>query len=105
TKLDVSLRPGVYRGEATVSLATQGTGPVTVVLQWYLGDAAGEFSVPDGTDTVVVQSGSIAPVVRSHTFTSGRGCYGGVRVTTKPAAANGSASDSQYLPRCQGPAR
>ncbi|MFD9409825.1 protein kinase [Streptomyces sp. NPDC059989] len=101
TKLGVSLRPGVYRGEATVSLAAEGTGPVTVVFEWFLGNEQGAYSVPDGTDTVVVQAGSLAPVVQTHTFTRGRGCYGGVRVTTKPAAANGSASDSQYLPRCQ----
>ncbi|MFG2983688.1 serine/threonine-protein kinase [Streptomyces sp. NPDC048258] len=101
TKVDVSLKPGVYRGEATVTLATQGTGPVTVVLEWFLGGEQGAYSVPDGTDTVVVRSGSVAPVVQAHTFTRGRGCYGGVRVTTKPAAGNKSASDSQYLLRCQ----
>lgn len=97
----MSLRPGVYRGEATVSLAAQGTGPVTIVFEWFLGNQQGAYSVPDGTDTVVVQAGALAPVVQAHTFTRGRGCYGGVRVTTKPAAANGSASDSQYLLRCQ----
>ncbi|MEU8773786.1 serine/threonine-protein kinase [Streptomyces sp. NPDC048606] len=101
TKLDVSLRPGVYRGEATVSLATQGSGPVTVVLEWFLGERQGDFSVPDGRDTVVVQAGSLATVVQTHSFTRGRGCFGGVRVTTKPAAGNVSASDSRPLPRCQ----
>ncbi|MFE9631042.1 serine/threonine-protein kinase [Streptomyces sp. NPDC006463] len=101
TKVDVSLKPGVYRGDATVTLAAQGTGPVTVVLEWFLGSGPGDYSVPDGTDTVVVQAGSVARVVQAHTFTRGRGCYGGVRVTTKPAAGNRSASDSQYLLRCQ----
>ncbi|MFD3539257.1 serine/threonine-protein kinase [Streptomyces sp. NPDC058662] len=101
TKVGVSLRTGVYRGEATVSVAAQGTGPVTVVLEWFLGGRAGDYSVPDGTETFVVQAGSPAPVVRAHTFTRGNGCYGGVRVTTQPAAGNTSASDSQYLLRCQ----
>ncbi|MEU9378945.1 serine/threonine-protein kinase [Streptomyces sp. NPDC048255] len=101
TKVGVALRTtGVYRGEATVDVATEGTGPVTVVLEWFLGSAQGSYSVPDGTDTVVVPAGS-STVVQSHTFTRGRGCYGGVRVTTKPAAGNKSASASQVLPRCQ----
>ncbi|MEU9720104.1 serine/threonine-protein kinase [Streptomyces sp. NPDC047976] len=101
TKLDVSLKPGVYRGDATVSLSAQGSGPVTVTLEWFLGSSQGAFSVPDGTDTVVVQAGSLAPVVQAHSFSRGHGCYGGVRVTTRPAAANGSASASALLYRCQ----
>ncbi|MFD9571383.1 protein kinase [Streptomyces sp. NPDC059982] len=101
TGVDVSLKPGVYRGDATVSVTARGSGPVTVVLQWYLGSAQGSYAVPDGTDTFVVQAGSLAPVVRSHSFSRGRGCFGGVRVTTQPAAATGAASDSQPLPRCQ----
>ncbi|MGW0363024.1 protein kinase domain-containing protein [Streptomyces sp. NPDC002990] len=103
TKVAVSLRPGAYRGEATVSVAAEGTGPVTVVLEWFLGSAQGDYSVADGTDTLVVQPGSPATVVQAHTFTRGRGCYGGVRVTTRPTAGNGSASDSQHLSRCQEP--
>ncbi|MFD5417937.1 serine/threonine-protein kinase [Streptomyces sp. NPDC127069] len=100
TKLGVSLKPGAYRGDAAISLATQGRGPVTIVVQWFLGGTQGAYSVPDGTDTIVVEAGAPATVVQSHTFTRGRGCYGGVRVTTKPAAANASASDSQLLVRC-----
>ncbi|MFJ3877533.1 serine/threonine-protein kinase [Streptomyces sp. NPDC090077] len=101
TKLDVSLRPGVYRGDATVSLAAQGSGKVTVVVEWFLGSSQGAFSVPDGTDTLTVDAGSQATVVQAHTFARGHGCYGGVRVTTRPAAANGSASASALLYRCQ----
>ncbi|MFF5703145.1 serine/threonine-protein kinase [Streptomyces sp. NPDC012794] len=101
TEVDVTLKPGVYRGEATVSVAAQGSGPVTVVLEWFLGGKPGSYSVPDGTDTVVVRAGSLAQVVQAHTFSRGHGCYGGVRVTTRPAAGNGSASASQLLARCQ----
>ncbi|MFD3875322.1 serine/threonine-protein kinase [Streptomyces sp. NPDC058623] len=103
TKVDVSLTPGIYRGDATVSVAAQGTGPVTVVVEWFLGTAPGALSTADGSETFVVQAGSLAPVVRSHAFSRGSGCYGGVRVTTKPAAANSSASDSQLLRRCRQP--
>ncbi|MFH7599519.1 serine/threonine-protein kinase [Streptomyces racemochromogenes] len=100
TELAVSLKPGAYRADASVSLATRGSGPVTIVLQWYLGNAQGAYSVPDGTDTIVVEAGAPTTVVRSHTFPRGRGCYAGVRVTTKPAAADAPASDSQPLVRC-----
>ncbi|MFF4326453.1 serine/threonine-protein kinase [Streptomyces sp. NPDC001591] len=99
TQLDVSLKPGVYRADAAVSLTARGSGPVTVVVQWYLGNARGVYAVPDGSDTFVVQAGAPATVVRSHTFPRGRGCYAGVRVTTKPAAA-APAADSQPLLRC-----
>ncbi|MFF3020252.1 serine/threonine-protein kinase [Streptomyces sp. NPDC057939] len=103
TKVDVSLKPGIYRGDATVSVATQGTGTVTVVVEWFLGDAPGSLATADGSETFVVQAGTTAQVVRSHTFSRGNGCYGGVRVTTKPAAGNSSASDSQLLSRCRQP--
>ncbi|WP_405982101.1 serine/threonine-protein kinase [Streptomyces sp. NBC_00158] len=101
TKLDVSLKPGVYRGDATVSLSAQGSGPVTVTVEWFLGGSQGAYSYADGSETLTVAAGSAATVVQSHTFSRGHGCYGGVRVTTKPAAANGSASASALLYRCQ----
>lgn len=97
----MSLTTGVQRGDATISVAATGPGPVTVVVEWFLGNRQGDYSVPDGTETFTVRSGSLAPVVKSHAFTRGGGCYGGVRVSTKPAAGNRSASASQYLPRCQ----
>lgn len=101
TSVDVSLKTGVYRGDATITVATQGTGPVTVVVEWFLGGQRGSYSVADGTESFVVKAGSTVTVVKPHTFSRDRGCYGGVRVTTKPAAGNTSASDSEYLLRCQ----
>ncbi|MGW6572352.1 serine/threonine-protein kinase [Streptomyces sp. NPDC054945] len=100
TDVSVSLRTGVYRGDATIAVNSQGAGSVTVTVEWYLGSAQGSYSVADGTESFVVPAGSAAPVVKSHAFSRGRGCYGGVRVTTKPTAGNKSASASQYLLRC-----
>lgn len=102
TDVSVTLRPGVYRGDATISVATQGTGPVTVTVEWFLGSTPGSYSVRDGMESFVIQAGSALDPV-PHTFTRGGGCYGGVRVTTKPAAGNKSASASQYLLRCKEP--
>ncbi|MFE3763178.1 serine/threonine-protein kinase [Streptomyces sp. NPDC059104] len=101
TAVDVSLKTGVYRGDAAVSVTAAGRGAVKVVLQWYLGSAQGAYTVPDGTDTFFVKAGSPAQVVGSHTFPRGYGCYGGVRVTTEPAAGSGPAYDSKPLVRCQ----
>ncbi|MFE2127392.1 serine/threonine-protein kinase [Streptomyces amritsarensis] len=100
TNVAVSLKTSVYRGDATITVSSQGTGPVTVVVEWFLGGSQGSFSVPDGTESFTVQAGSTVTATRQHTFSRDRGCYGGVRVTTKPAAGNKSASASQYLPRC-----
>ncbi|MEV6677221.1 serine/threonine-protein kinase [Streptomyces erythrochromogenes] len=100
TNVAVSLKTGVYRGDAAITVSSQGTGPVTVVVEWFLGGAQGSFSVPDGSESFTVQAGSTVTTNRVHAFSRDRGCYGGVRVTTKPAAGNKSASASQYLPRC-----
>ncbi|MFF5777821.1 serine/threonine-protein kinase [Streptomyces virginiae] len=101
TDIAVSLKTGVYRGDATISVSSQGTGSVTVTVEWFLGGTQGSYSVPDGAESFVVPAGSTAAQVRSHTFSRGNGCYGGVRVTTKPTAGNKSASASQYLLRCK----
>ncbi|MFF5486753.1 serine/threonine-protein kinase [Streptomyces virginiae] len=101
TDIAVSLKTGVYRGDATISVSSQGTGSVTVTVEWFLGGTQGSYSVPDGAESFVVPAGSTAAQVRSHTFSRGNGCYGAVRVTTKPTAGNKSASASQYLLRCK----
>ncbi|MFE6906244.1 serine/threonine-protein kinase [Streptomyces erythrochromogenes] len=100
TNVAVSLKTGVYQGNAAITVSSQGTGPVTVVVEWFLGGAQGSFSVPDGSESFTVQAGSTVTTNKVHAFSRDRGCYGGVRVTTKPAAGNKSASASQYLPRC-----
>ncbi|MGW6841866.1 serine/threonine-protein kinase [Streptomyces sp. NPDC054958] len=99
TDVSVSLRTGVYRGDATIAVATEGAGSVTVTVEWFLGRTQGSYSVADGVESFVMPAGS-APKSVPHAFTKGRGCYGGVRVTTKPTAGNKSASASQYLLRC-----
>ncbi|MFG2484012.1 serine/threonine-protein kinase [Streptomyces virginiae] len=101
TDVSVSLKTGVYRGDATISVTSQGTGSVTVTVEWFLGSTQGSYSVRDGeAESFVVPAGSTATKVLSHAFSRGGGCYGGVRVTTKPTAGNKSASASQYLLRC-----
>lgn len=90
---------GSALGEATVTVNAKG-GPVTVTLEWFTGDSEGQLGAPDGAaDTLTYQPGGRAPLVKTHAF-SGKGCYWGVRATTKPAAGNGSSTDQVFIRRC-----
>ncbi|MET9701257.1 serine/threonine-protein kinase [Streptomyces sp. NPDC006529] len=95
--LSVALRAGTGAGQATVSLKVTG-GEAGVVLEWFLGNSPGDLRVADGSGSAMTQGGALPP--QTHTFARGRGCYLSVRVTTTPAADNGSATASQYIPRC-----
>ncbi|WP_405754815.1 serine/threonine-protein kinase [Streptomyces sp. NBC_00073] len=99
--VSVTLREtGPSLGQATVTVEAKGTAPVTVVLEWFTGSAEGKLGTPDGaSDTLTYQPGAAAPLVKTHTF-GGRGCYWGVRATTKPAAGNGSSTSQVYIRRC-----
>lgn len=99
TAVDVSLQPGVYRADAAVRVSSEGTGTVTVRVEWFQDRVRGSFALPAGSETFTVPAGSTASRALTHTFTRGGGCYGGVRITTSPSAGT-AASDSQYLPRC-----
>ncbi|MFJ3974373.1 serine/threonine-protein kinase [Streptomyces sp. NPDC090021] len=86
-------------GEAAISVDAKGTAPVSVTVEWFTSNRSGVLGTADGrAETLVYQPGS-GTVVRRHTF-SGQGCYWGVRVTTKPAAGNGSPTDQVWLTRC-----
>lgn len=99
--VSVTLREtGPSLGQATVSVEAKGTAPVTVVLEWFTGDAEGKPGAPDGSpDTLTYRPGAAAPLVKAHTF-SGRGCYWAVRATTRPAAGNGSSTAQVFIRRC-----
>ncbi|MFB7169265.1 serine/threonine-protein kinase [Streptomyces sp. NPDC056254] len=86
-------------GEAAISIDAKGTAPVSVTVQWFSSNQSGVLGTADGrAETLTYQPGSGA-VVRRHAF-SGKGCYWGVRVTTTPAAGNGSPTDQVWLTRC-----
>ncbi|MEV8531710.1 protein kinase [Streptomyces sp. NPDC051211] len=98
------VQTGVATGQATVSVKATGTGPVTVVLEWFTGDTAGELGTPEGTDTLPYRPDgrALAAPTASHTFT-GKGCWWQVRATTRPAAGNGSSTRSLFIRSCQAP--
>lgn len=99
--IKVDLRQADFTvGEASISIDAKGTAPVTVTVEWFSSNQSGVLGAADGrADTLTYQPGG-GTLVRRHTF-SGQGCYWGVRVTTKPAAGNGSQTDQVWLSRCQ----
>lgn len=86
-------------GAATIDVATDGTGPVTIVVTWFTGQAKGELGTPDGTETFERSGATQYTISLKHTF-QGQGCYWGVRATTNPAAASGSSSQQILTRRC-----
>ncbi|MFJ3496647.1 serine/threonine-protein kinase [Streptomyces sp. NPDC086091] len=85
---------------ASVTVTTDGTGPVTVTVGWFSGDAAGQSGAPDGAATVRRLSGSTQyTFTAEHTF-GGKGCYWTVQVGTSPASADGGASQQLLIRRC-----
>ncbi|MET9963576.1 serine/threonine-protein kinase [Streptomyces sp. NPDC006326] len=86
-------------GVASISIDAKGTAPVAVTVEWFSSNQSGVLGAADGrADTLTYQPGGGA-LVRRHTF-SGQGCYWGVRVTTRPAAGNGSQTAQVWLTKC-----
>ncbi|MEU1043092.1 protein kinase [Streptomyces sp. NPDC005551] len=82
---------GSTTGTATLTVTTDGTGPVTLGVTWFTGDTRGQSGTQDGAASTYERSGSTRytlPV--EHTF-RGTGCYWGVRATTNPAPTGGDA--------------
>lgn len=100
SSVSVTLKTAPTFGEATVSLDVKG-GPVTVVFEWFIGNAPNDLAVADGSESA--SAGPPATVSQRHTFTRGRGCYLTVRVSTKPAAAKQYSYATASIPRCVPP--
>lgn len=99
SSVSVTLKASPTVGEATVSLDAKG-GPVTVLFEWFLGDAPNDLAVADGTDRVTAPAGSPASLSQQHTFTRRSGCYLTVRASTEPAAPKRYAYATVQIPRC-----
>ena len=84
---------------ASVDVATDGTAPVTIVIEWFTGDAKGELGAQDGSQAFERSGATQYTITLDHAF-RGKGCYWGVRATTDPAAANGSSSQQILIRRC-----
>ncbi|WP_432058503.1 serine/threonine-protein kinase [Streptomyces sp. bgisy022] len=91
---------GATTATATVTVVTDGTGPVSVSLSWFTGDVSGQPAAQDGPAQVVRRSGATRYTVTvEHAFTT-LGCYWTVRAATSPASADGGASQQLLTRRC-----
>ncbi|MFI7504038.1 protein kinase [Streptomyces sp. NPDC049687] len=85
----------------TVTLTTDGTGPVSVTLAWFTGDSAGQAGAADGAPVSYRRSGATQYTVTvEHTF-QGTGCYWTVQASTTPASADGGASQQILTRGCE----
>ncbi|MGA5169200.1 MULTISPECIES: serine/threonine-protein kinase [Streptomyces] len=82
---------------AQVTLSVDASGPATVLLEWFSGDARGTLGASEGSMTF---SAASAATPRTLTF-SGQGCYWGVRATTTPSADAGAATQQILIRRCE----
>ncbi|MFD7877936.1 serine/threonine-protein kinase [Streptomyces sp. NPDC059766] len=91
---------GPTTGTATVTVTTDGTGPLTLVVSWYTGATSGQLGTPDGASQTFERSGATQYTIGvDHTFQGG-GCYWAVQATTKPASADGGASQQLLTRGC-----
>ncbi|MFE9772115.1 serine/threonine-protein kinase [Streptomyces sp. NPDC005931] len=92
---------GPSTASVTVTVTTDGTGPVSIDLAWFTGNASGQAGAPDGAAQVVERSGATQYTVSAqHTFQN-PGCYWTVRATTDPASADGGASQQLLTRGCE----
>ncbi|MPY37667.1 serine/threonine protein kinase [Streptomyces adustus] len=91
---------GPSTGTATVTVTTDGTGPLTLVVSWYTGATSGQLGTPDGASQAFERSGATQYTIAvDHTFQGG-GCYWSVQATTKPASADGGATQQLLTRGC-----
>jgi serine/threonine-protein kinase len=93
---------GVATASASVTVGTDGAGPVTLTVTWYVSDTKGTLGTQDGSPQTYALSGSTQYTVSpapTHTYT-GAGCYWGALATTSPAAAGGGSSQQIVTRQC-----
>ncbi|MEU5595020.1 protein kinase [Streptomyces sp. NPDC020298] len=92
---------GPATATATLTVTTDGTGPLTVTVGWFSGDTGGQPGAQDGQPTSYRRSGATQYTITvDHTF-QGTGCYWTVQATTAPAATDGGASQQLLTRRCE----
>ncbi|MFE6941843.1 serine/threonine-protein kinase [Streptomyces chartreusis] len=94
------VQTGSSSASATVSVTTDGTGPVTITVSWFTGNVAGLPGSADGASQTFTRSGATQySIPVDHTFQNA-GCYWTVQATTDPGSADGGASQQLLTRRC-----
>ncbi|MCH0571966.1 serine/threonine protein kinase [Streptomyces sp. MUM 136J] len=98
--VSVFRQTGPTTATATVTISTDGTGPISVTLSWFTGNYAEQLGTPDGASQTFERSGATQYTLTvDHTFRS-KACYWAVRATTTPASADGGASQQLLTRQC-----
>lgn len=90
---------GSTTASGTVEVTTDGTGPVTIHIEWFTGDEKGAPGAPDGSETYQREGATQYTLTLAHDV-RGAGCYWGLRATTYPAASNGGSLQQIFIRRC-----
>ncbi|WP_328946767.1 serine/threonine protein kinase [Streptomyces sp. NBC_00250] len=90
---------GPTAASGTVEVTTDGTGPVTIYVEWFTGDEKGAPGTPDGSETYRREGATSYTLTLAHDV-RGAGCYWGLRATTYPAASNGGSLQQIFIRRC-----
>ncbi|MFE6064024.1 serine/threonine-protein kinase [Streptomyces sp. NPDC056431] len=90
---------GPTTASGTVEVTTDGTGPVTIHVEWFTGDENGAPGAPDGSETYRREGATRYTLALTHDV-RGAGCYWGLRATTYPAASNGGSLQQIFIRRC-----
>ncbi|MFJ7966528.1 serine/threonine-protein kinase [Streptomyces sp. NPDC096324] len=91
---------GTSTAAATVTVTTDGTGPVTLTVAWFTGEVSGQSGTQDGAAETYRRSGATQyTIALDHTF-QGTGCYWGVQARTQPASADGGGWEQLLTRRC-----
>ncbi|MFJ2055205.1 serine/threonine-protein kinase [Streptomyces sp. NPDC087908] len=90
---------GVTTAEGTVEVTTDGTGPVTIHIEWFTGDEQGVAGTPDGSETYQREGATRYTLSLAHDV-RGAGCYWGLRASTSPAASDGGSLQQVFIRRC-----
>ncbi|MFE5945529.1 serine/threonine-protein kinase [Streptomyces sp. NPDC056480] len=90
---------GSTTASGSVEVTTDGTGPVTIHIEWFTGDEKGTPGAPDGSETYQREGATRYTLALAHDV-RGAGCYWGLRATTYPAASNGGSLQQIFIRRC-----
>ncbi|MEU5633198.1 protein kinase [Streptomyces rishiriensis] len=92
---------GSTTATATISLTTDGTGPLSLTVSWFTGDTGSGVGAPDGASQTFRRSGATQYTLTvDHTFRNA-GCYWAVGAATTPASADGGGSQQLLTRQCE----
>ncbi|MDR6976021.1 serine/threonine-protein kinase [Streptomyces sp. 3330] len=92
---------GSTTGTATISVTTDGTGPLSVTVSWFTSATGRGLGTADGASQTFERSGATQYTLTADHGFQNQGCYWAVRVTTTPASADGGASQQILTRQCE----